>query len=277
MTGTIQLFFFACVLGYGTVAALYALGYTLGRGNAPTWAWRALAATAAVHGLVLLLHGVEVGHLPLGGAESVGAWDHPFPTLAWLLAVVAAGAGLFRPATRILGAFVAPIIFGLVLGGLLVADPDDVSTLLPDAMASAWIRMHTLSIYVSVGLFALAFGSGIAYLSQDRALRKKQLPGQGRLRLPPLGVLDSINHWGFAAGLIGLSIGIATGTFFAISGGANGVDLRPKVVATLGLWMLYALGWQARFMLGWGGRKAAWVAIVGFVGLIASAVGIGHA
>lgn len=276
MTAAMGVLFFVCVLGYSVVAALYALGYTLRRGNAATWAWRALAATAALHGLVLALHAVEAGRLPLGG-DAIGAWDHPFPTLAWLLAVVSAGAGFARPATRILGAFVAPVVLGLVLGGLLVGDPDDVITLLPDAMASAWIPLHTLSIYGSVALFALAFGSGVAYLSQDRALRKKKLPGQSRLRLPPLGVLDGINHWGFAAGLIGLSIGIVTGTFFAVSGGATGVDLRPKVVATLGLWMLYALGWQARFMLGWGGRKAAWVAIIGFVGLIASAVGIGHA
>ena len=114
---------------------------------------------------------------------------------------------------------------------------------LPSALEGAWVPLHLAAMYASVSLFALAFGSGIVYLHQDRRLRNKILPSQGGLRLPPLGVLDSTNHHAFVGGLIGLSLGIGTGTFVALTGGGEGLDLRPKVVATLGLWMLYALGW----------------------------------
>ena len=280
MQAASELLFLLCILGYGLVTIGYVAAWTLRRREGVTVAFFSLVTVTTAHASVAVLHTVSEGRLPLGapaGAGTVGPWDHPFPSLALLLALVVCAAGLARPATRILGSFISPVVAGLVLGSLLVGAPEDTAALLPVAFASAWVPLHTMAIYGSVGLFALAFGSGILYLRQDRRLRSKQLPEPGGVRLPSLGVLDSINHWGFTGGLFGLTIGIVTGTFVAATGGVEAGDLRPKIVATLGLWMLYALGWQARYFFGWGGRKAAWFAIVGFVGLIASAVGIGHA
>jgi ABC-type transport system involved in cytochrome c biogenesis permease subunit len=275
-----EILFLLCIVGYGLTTILYVAAWTMRRRAAVQGAFYGLLAVVGAHLSVAVLHTIAAGRLPLGpppGASTVGPWDHPFSSLALLLGVAVCAAGLARPATRILGSFINPVIAGLVLGALLVGAPEDTAALLPVAFASAWVPLHTMSIYASVGLFALAFGSGILYLRQDRRLRRKQLPEPGGVGLPSLGVLDSINQWGFTGGLFGLTVGIVTGTFVAATGGLDGVDLRPKIVATLGLWMLYALGWQARYFFGWGGRRAAWFAIVGFVGLIASAVGIGHA
>ena len=284
MHAATELLFLACILGYGFTTVLYVAAWTLHRRKAATVAFFNLVAVVLIHAVVASLHTVVQGRFPLGapiGAETVGPWDHPFPTLGLLLGAAVCVAGLVRPAMRILGSFISPVVAGLVLGSLLVGPPEDTAALVPVAFASIWVPLHTMAIYASVGMFALAFGSGILYLRQDRRLRSKKLPEAGGVRLPSLGVLDSVNHWGFTGGLVGLTLGIVSGTFVAAMGGAegvaDGVDLRPKIVATLGLWMLYALGWQARYFFGWGGRKAAWFAIVGFVGLIASVVGIGHA
>lgn len=280
MHGAAEVLFLICIVGYCLATVAYVAAWTLRKRGAARGAFFALVAVVGAHAVVALLHGVEAGRLPLGpveGAAFTGPWDHPLAFLALLLGVAVGVSGLIRPSTRILGSVISPVVAGLVLGSLLVGAPEDTAALLPDAFANAWVPLHTMAIYGSVGLFALAFGGGVLYLQQDRRLRSKQLPDPTGVRMPSLSVLDAMNQWGFTGGLFGLTVGIVTGTFVAATGGADGVDMRPKIVATLGLWMLYALGWQARFFYGWGGRKAAWFAIVGFVGLIASAVGIGHA
>ena len=119
----------------------------------------------------------------------------------------------------------------------------------------------------------------MAYLLQHGRLKNKDvtLGDVDRLRLPSLAILDATNRRGFVLGLIFLTVGIVSGTFWVVGGVAEGLDVRPKMVVTLVLWLLYALGWQARTLLGWGGRKAAWIAIVGFVGFLLSVVGVAHA
>jgi len=261
----------AAVLAYAGAAAAYATGWTRTSSVAVARGFWALAIGAACHVLVLVIHGVAAGGLPLGGG--VGSWDHPFSTLAGLLAASVAATGLARSSTRILGAFLSPMIVGLTLAALLVDSAS--AAALPGALDSAWVVVHTLSVYASLALFSLAFGSGVGYLLAESRLRRMELVGG--LRLPSLQVLDRVNHRAFSGGLVGLTLGIVAGTLSAVHGDGAGADLRAKILVTVGLWMLYALGWQARYVLGWGGRRSAWLAIVGFVGLIASVVGVAHA
>ena len=100
---------------------------------------------------------------------------------------------------------------------------------------------------------------------------------EARLRLPSLEVLDRVIQSAFTIGLAALTLGIVTGTFQAVLSGTEGLDLRPKIVFTIGLWILYCTGWVARSQLGWGGRRSAWIAVLGFVGVLVSIVLVAHA
>lgn len=280
MIHTAGLLYLLALVGYSAVTVLYAAGLTLQRKELAGWAFGLLAAAAAAHLGTIGLHLVETGRPPLGAVvadASIGGWDNPMATMAWLLAAVTVGVGAARPAVRVVGAFIAPVALGLALGGLLVGS-SAAAAFLPSALTSAWLPVHTLANYASLALFALAFGSGVVYLVQHGRLKRRAIPlaAGGALRLPSLEVLDRVNHRGFALGLAFLTLGILSGTFWAVGGAAEGVDLRPKVVVTLGLWLLYALAWQARSLLGWGGRKAAWIAIVGFAGLLVSVAFVAH-
>jgi len=280
MTEAAGLLYLFALIGYGAVTVLYAAGLTLDRKEFLTWAFGLLAAAAFAHLGTIGLHLLETGRPPLGTVvadASIGGWDNPMSSMAWLISAVTVGFGAARPSVRLLGAFIAPVSLGLALGGLLVGHPS-ASAFLPEALKSAWLPVHTLANYASLAAFGLAFGSGIVYLVQHRRLKRKAIPSgtAGAVRLPSLQTLDRVNHRGFALGLAFLTLGIVSGTFWAIGGAAEGVDLRPKVVTTLGLWLLYALAWQARSLLGWGGRKAAWIAIVGFMGLIVSVTFVAH-
>ncbi len=135
--------------------------------------------------------------------------------------------------------------------------------------------MHTIGTYGALAMFSLAFAAGIGYLLQAHRLKSKMIDPPG-VRLPPLTSLDAVNTWAFSAGLALLAVGIVSGTFWAATPAADEMTIRPKAIVTVAIWVLYAVGWQARWLLGWDGRRTAWVSILGFVGLCVSVLGVAH-
>jgi len=266
--GVTALFFVTCLLGYGAVTGLFAASFSLSRTVLPGWPFRLLVTS-------FVLHSVVVASAMLGDGSETGAlagtriWDHAFVTLAWGLLGMVVGLGFWRPKTRVLGAFLAPVALGLCLAAVLAPRTGEVVAFLPEGPGPAWLPVHLSANIGSMALFALAFGAGIAYLIQDARLKNKRLPGDTGVRLPALEVLGGLVHSGFGAGLACLSLVIVSGALLAVTDEIGGPGLRHKVLATLALWLFYALGWQARNLLGWRGRKAAWIAILGFLGFLA--------
>ncbi|MBN93259.1 MAG: hypothetical protein CL928_04195 [Deltaproteobacteria bacterium] len=263
--GLTALLFVVTLLGYGAVTGLFAASLSLSRTVLPGWPSRTLLGAFGMHTLV-----AASAILGLGAADAgARVWDHAFVTLAWGLMAVVIALGFWRPKTRVLGAFLAPVALGLCLAAVLAPRSAQVVAFLPDGPGPAWLPIHLSANIGSMALFALAFGAGLAYLLQDARLKKKRIAGGGGVRLPPLEVLGGLVHSGFGAGLACLSLVIVSGAFLAVADDVDGDQFRPKVIATLALWLFYALGWQARHLLGWRGRKAAWIAILGFLGFLA--------
>lgn len=224
----------------------------------------------------LLLHSGSVGRLPLGGAES-GPWDHPMTAAGWALLAGVVAVGIRRPATRVMGAFVAPLALCLAAGAVVLKEPGSVSTVMPEALTSSWFPVHIGSIYLSISMFAIAFGASVVYLMQHRRLKSKRLEPRGSLPLPSLEAADRVAQRAFVGGLIALTIGILAGVLWYAGDRKLGIDLRDKVLVTVGVWFVYLVGWQARGLLGWTQRRTAWIAVLGFIVLLASAAGIRHA
>jgi ABC-type transport system involved in cytochrome c biogenesis permease subunit len=273
--------FLLVILGYGTASVLFALGLTLDKPKVAKAACPVLSSSMIAHTVIVGIHVAETHRLPLGPSVGhvAGAWDHPLATIAWLLVAVVCIAGWIRPSVKTIGGFLAPVALAMTLGAILLEERGTAAEFLPESLSSVWFPIHILAIYGSLSLFALAFASGLAYLLQHARLKNKSLPigDEGGFRLPSLEVLDRINHHCFTWGLAALTVGIVMGTFQAIGGAAEGLDLRPKIIFTIGLWVLYCTGWSARSLLGWGGRKAALIAVLGFVGVLVSIVLVAHA
>lgn len=272
------LFLFA-IAGYAVVSALYAAGLAKGNPRLGEKAWFGLGAAHLAHTAVILLHTLRFFRLPLGspnGTMSPGPWDDPLPTLGWVLLSVTGVFGFVRPRNRVLGAFVAPVALGLTLGGLLSPNVRPVQSMLPDALGSIWFPVHTAGTYGALAMFSLAFAAGIGYLLQAHRLKSKLVDPPG-VRLPALNSLDRVNTWAFSAGLALLSLGIVSGTLWAATPAAEAMEVRSKAIVTVAIWVLYAVGWQGRLLLGWDGRRTAWLSILGFVGLCVSVLGVAHA
>jgi len=261
------------------VCALASVLYMVGLSSArPRWVrggFTALGTGFVAWTVALLLHTGAVGRLPLGGPDG-GPWDHPMTATGWALLAGVVAVGIRRPATRVMGAFIAPLALCLAAGAVVLEEAGSVHALMPDAVASSWFPVHIGSIYLSISMFAIAFGASVVYLMQHRRLKSKRLAREGALPLPSLEAADRVAQRAFVGGLVALTVGILAGVLWYAGDRQLGLDLRGKVLVTVGVWFVYLVGWQARGLLGWTQRRTAWIAVVGFIVLLVSAAGVRH-
>lgn len=124
--------------------------------------------------------------------------------------------------------------------------------------------IHLASVFVGVGVMAVASGAGVVFLWQQRALKKKmRLTDISKADLPSLNTLDRVNAMATLIGFPSYLLGILSGFLWAhASWGVSGADVKEWV--SLGILILYGFLFHQRFALGWSGRKPAILAIAVF-------------
>ena len=174
----------------------------------------------------------------------------------------------FRFRIHVLGSFVLPIALVALLSGAVL--PTEIQS--PDtAMHMAWVYIHTaLALLGAVG-FAIAFLVGVMYLIQERLLKSKQFNNLYN-KLPSLDILDDLNQKAVILGFSFLTTGIIIGAWGA--GKVSGWYWDPREVFSLAIWLFYLIVLHGRITVGWRAKKAAYLAIIGFIGVVFSFVGV---
>ena len=169
-----------------------------------------------------------------------------------------------------LGAFILPLAFIFVLYASVV--PKGIQPLIP-ALQSFWLGIHTITSFAGYATFAFAFCAGIMYLIQESQLKSKKF-GPLYYRLPSLEILDDLSHKIISFGFPLLTIGIITGSLWASSAWGSYWSWDPKETWALITWFIYAAVVHSRFTVGWRGRKAAYLAIIGFCFVLFTFLGV---
>lgn len=193
------------------------------------------------------------------GALSASAW-----------ALVAAFLLLYwRYPVKVLGALAAPLA-ALILSGSLIlpGEPPAVSPVL----RSSWVYFHVALAFLGNAALTMAGLGGVFYLVQERQLKAKKFGFLYR-RLPSLEQLDALNYWCLTIGFPLLTGAIVTGSLYAQLTLGRFWNWDPKEILTLIAWLIYAVLLHERLAVGWRGRRAALLAICGFVVLIITFVG----
>jgi cytochrome c-type biogenesis protein CcsB len=177
----------------------------------------------------------------------------------------------FRNRIPVAGAFTIPIAFILMVAAALM--PNKGIEQIPPALESYWLFIHVPLCFMGDALFALAFGSGIMYLIQEKQLKGKK-PGAFYYRLPSLEMLDSLNYRALTIGFPLLTLGIITGSIWAQYAWGAYWQWDPKETWSLITWLIYAAVLHARLTVGWRGRKAAWFSIIGFSAVLFTFLGV---
>lgn len=176
----------------------------------------------------------------------------------------------YKVKIRVMGAFIIPLAFIAVVASLSFPI---VTTPLPEYFSSAWLGIHTTLAFLADASFAIAFGVGIMYLIQERQLKRKN-PGAFYRRLPNLDVLDELDYKAIALGFPLLTLAIVTGSIWANSAWGYYWGWEPKEIWSLITWLIYAAYLHARLVGGWRGRKAAYLAVIGFAIVIFTFLGV---
>ena len=143
--------------------------------------------------------------------------------------------------------------------------------------------MHVASLLFAYACLALAFVVGLTYVLLFKEIKAKHL-GFFDARLPPLESLDLMNARTVALGWICLTIGVVVGVIWTLQAkqGPN-VDPRiqaitladPKILGAMVSWAIYTFAIYAR-KRGAGGKRAAYISVIGFAIVLFNFVPIGY-
>ena len=213
------------------------------------------------HTAALIMAMVSTGSIPIltfKDAMSFFAWG-----LVLVFLVVVLKQGL-----EVLGAFILPLAFlSLVSATLAPQEPDTIAPV----FQTVWVHV-TLSILGTIG-FAVAFVAGLMYVMQERLLKSKQF-NVLYFKLPPLDFLDSLNQRSILFGFPLLTLGILAGAVSAQLTLGTYLSWNSEQIWALITWVFYFVVLLGRVTAGWRAKKAAYLTIVGFAGVILTFVGI---
>ena len=173
---------------------------------------------------------------------------------------------------KVIGAFAMPFAFGSMAYASLSPEFSDRITPLVPALQSNWLIAHVFTCFIGYAAFAVACGTGIMYLVKLRD--KGDSPNSLLATLPPLKVIDDITHKIILFGFIWLTAGIISGAVWANSAWGTYWSWDPKETWSLITWFVYASALHARFTRGWGGKRIAWISIIGFLAVIFTYYGV---
>jgi len=255
---------FLLTLGIYLIASVVYLIYLINLKEGMAKAGRILTLVGFIlHTVAILIRYIEAGHFPvISMYESL--WFFAWATILVYLICD------YKTHIPSLGSFVLPLASLSLIYSMAL--PSHIEPLNP-ALQSAWRGVHTISAFLGYGAFAVAFCLAIIYLIQERQLKRKK-PGAFYYRLPSLELLDYLSHKILAFGFPCLTVAIITGSMWASTAWGSYWSWDPKETWSLITWFIYAAMIHTRVAVGWRGKKASYLAIVGFLFVLFTFLGV---
>ena len=217
-------------------------------------------AGLALHTATLILRGIGAGRLPLTN-------QYEFATaFAWGLCLVSL-IFILRFKFPVLGAFSAPVTFLVI--GYAAMQSKDVHELMP-ALKSNWLGIHVSTAIIAYGAFGVSCVISLIFLLRGR------IKAGGFLdhHIPDREKLDTISYRSVSLGLLFLTFTIVTGAIWAERAWGSYWSWDPKETWSLVTWIIYAVYLHLRIRRGWQGRAAAIFAVIGFICVMFTYIGV---
>jgi len=207
-----------------------------------------LLAAFGPHSAAMLLRGFHLGRCPVTNLYEATLF------IMWSIVGGYLGIGLWAR-LRFLGAFVSPALFALGVFALMPG-LDTPPSVWP-GLGTFWMSLHAALLLLAYGAFGLSAAAALMFLTQERNLKVNKLRAISSL-LPPIQRLAAAAERLLAAGFVFLTLGLGVGGL-ALARLEHPQAYRgdPKIVWSVGVWLLY-LGliiWRWRFAQG--GRRFA--------------------
>lgn len=254
----VVLFFWMAIMLYAAASVLYVYFFVTKRRLMSVLATAATGAGFIMQTVSLVLRTYSAGTIPIAGTFN------SLLLMTWFMVLVYfVVEHLIRLKT--LGTLLIPITAVLLLfAWTRYQSPKELDTILK----SWWVFLHVPVVFTAYAGFTVGTGASIAYLIQQKQLKKRHVNILFR-RLPPLQTLDAVALKAITFALPFLTMGLMIGVARAVKWGVRGWLLDPVVIFSLLTWLLYALYLLLRSLAELSGRRAAMLAIAGFLALLA--------
>jgi HemX protein len=219
-----------------------------------------------IHGVYLILAGIEYEHLPLAST-----WES-LTFIAFAVALVYLVLE-WQMRDRSTGVFlISGVLLLQILSTAFIAHTREV----PDILRSPMFGIHVSTALIGYVALAISALYGLMYLIQYRQLKQRHV-GLLFQRLPNLETLSRMNVRALGIGWLGLTVAIVAGTVWAYNLRMTGqlqanVLLDAKFLLTAGLWVVYGICLGGLYVGGWPKKTLASVSVVAFVIMLGSSM-----
>jgi cytochrome c-type biogenesis protein CcsB len=260
-----HLFFFLTVALYGCATAAYLACLVRTSPLLTLWVGRILTIGFATHLLSTIHLASKLKYLPLTNMqESLSFFS---------LAIV--GAFIFferRYKVTTLGSFIVPIALMMLIAS---SSLHTAARQLPPILQSNWFWFHALLAFASYACFTIAAGVAVMYLIQRYFLKTKHF-GALFQKLPSLEIMDEISYRCLTVGFPLLTVAIISGSIWSEKAMGNYWVWDRKETWSLIIWFIYAALLHGRLTIGWRGKRAAILSIIGFIIVLFTFFGMKH-
>lgn len=248
------------------VAAFYYLSFLFSkRENMAKTGFRIAIIGFLIHTLALLWRTFESGHAPFTNMyESLSflAWSSilAYIIMEWKYKVRGAGPYFMLIVIALMALASSPLM------------PKETTPLVP-ALQSYWLWLHVSVTLLGEAFFAIAFVTSIMYLVADSKEKKRQEAKSGL----SAEKLDSVSYRCIAIGFPLFTLGgLVFGMVWAYKAWGSWWSWDPKETWSLITWFAFALYLHTRVVMGWKGRRSAYIAIIGFLFALFTYFGVNY-
>lgn len=210
----------------------------------------------------LLLHTVSLGaRIVLSGRLPFANLYESMTSFAWGIALIILIVNHIYN-VRAASVVVMPIAF---LAALYASTLNKAIEPLMPALQSNWLLAHVGVAVAAYGILAFSFGAAVCYLVKNH-FRAGWLPDEKEL--------DDLTYRLIALAFPFMTLVIITGAVWAEQAWGTYWSWDPKETWSLITCLIYLAYLHARLVLGWRGKVSAWFAVVGFLAVIFTYLGV---
>ncbi len=169
----------------------------------------------------------------------------------------------------------AAVLVALVVGLAVLVEP---AHSVPAGLQSPWLPIHIALAFLGNAAFVVAGMVAIVYLWQERRLKQKRTRknvGTGLHRLPALELLDRMSVRLIEIGFPLMTLALVSGALYGREVWGEYWKWELRNVVSVIVWALFAVLLHVRITIGWRGRKAAFLTLIGVTATLVSLVGLG--
>jgi ABC-type uncharacterized transport system permease subunit len=225
-----------------------------------------LLAALGLHTTAMIQRGFSLNHCPVNNLYEALTF------VAWTIVAACLAVGLL-PRLRYLGAFVAPIVFGI--GVLALMPPLDTPHPVKPDFHTDWGSVHGALILLACGAFGLSSVAGAMFLMQEHDLKFHKARAV-LSRLPPIQRLERVMSRLLVGGLTLLTAGLAVSPLLIREKLKQGVHYEgdPILFYAIFIWAVYLALLILRWRFGQSGRRFAWGVVGSFAFLLLTFWGV---